>query len=346
VTPIDPSSSRNSFDFLRLLFAGMVCLVHTSQLSGFEGLAWLLVPLSSDVAVRAFFVISGYLIFASYERSSSAASYFDKRVRRIYPAYAVVIVLCALGLFAVSTRDAGAYFSWQWVKYLLANLVFLNFLQPTLPGVFESNIVTAVNGALWTLKIEVMFYLSVPLLVLACHRLGRLPVLVGGYLGSVAYAWGLATLAAGNHSGLYAELGRQLPGQLCYFLAGALLWYYRAGFARQAFWWLLGAVLVLGVNMVFALPLLEPAALAVVVIFLGLLPHFSAASRHGDFSYGVYILHFPVIQLFVQAGWFRGEPLLFLLTIVLVVLTAAAALWHLVEKHFLLRRNHYLMSMT
>ena len=51
-------------------------------------------------------------------------------------------------------------------RYLGWNLAFLNFMEPALPGVFEANRFTEINGALWTLKIEVMFYLVLPLLAL------------------------------------------------------------------------------------------------------------------------------------------------------------------------------------
>ena len=85
--------SRNNFDLLRLLFAGVVCVVHAQQLSGMGELTFVTWALSSTVAVKAFFVVSGYLIFMSYDRSSSIWSYAQKRVRRIYPDYFTVVAL-------------------------------------------------------------------------------------------------------------------------------------------------------------------------------------------------------------------------------------------------------------
>ena len=75
-----PRLSRNNFDLLRLLFAGTVCLFHASRLSGERELRWISSVLSSEVAVEAFFVVSGFLIFMGYERSPSVFSYISKRV--------------------------------------------------------------------------------------------------------------------------------------------------------------------------------------------------------------------------------------------------------------------------
>ena len=138
--------------------------------------------------VDAFFVISGFLIFMSYERTSSLRRYAIKRARRIYPAYLCIILLCAFGLFTLSGLPVDQYFSADWFKYLVANLTFLNFLAPSLPGVFENNLLQAVNGALWTIKIEVMFYCSVPLIVWFAQRFGRLPVLLGLFTLSSLYS--------------------------------------------------------------------------------------------------------------------------------------------------------------
>ncbi len=336
--------TRNNFDLLRLLFAGSVCLVHSYDLSGFQPLAFLGRILSSAVAVKGFFVVSGFLIFMSFERSSSLAAYARKRVRRIYPAYFTVVMLCAVGLVAVSSQGAADYFSLAWGRYVLANLVFLNFLQPDLPGVFADNAITVVNGALWTLKIEVMFYLSVPLWVFLLRRFSRLPVLLLVYCASVAYAELLLAAAARTGSGTYLELARQLPGQLSYFMAGAFFYYFLPIFERRCAWFLSAAVLALAVNAAYPLPLLEPLALATVVAFCALFLYLGNFGKYGDFSYGVYIIHFPVIQTLLCTGSFRDRPGFFLATVILLTGIGAMAMWHLVEKRFLFRSSHYLAS--
>lgn len=203
----NPRLTRNNFDLLRLLFAVTVLLVHSYGLSGFRQLSIFTDFLSSTVAVKAFFVVSGFLIFMSYERSSSIASYAKKRFRRIYPAYFTVVMLCAIGLIIVSSKSAGDYFSFDWIKYIYTNLAFLNFLQPTLPGVFDSNKISAVNGALWTLKIEAMFYLTVPFFVFLFRRFSHFLIIIFFYFSSITYAEIMAVIADRTGSELY--LGRR-----------------------------------------------------------------------------------------------------------------------------------------
>ena len=337
---------KNNLDLLRLLFAGTVCLVHTYELSGFQQLKWITGLFSSAVAVKAFFVVSGFLIVMSFERSSSWLSYARKRIRRIYPAYAAVVLLCALGLFLASSKSGTDYFSMAWLRHVLANLAFLNFLQPTLPGVFDANPVAAVNGALWTLKIEVLFYLSVPALVFLFRRYSPLPVLALVYGLSVGYGSLLAMLADRTGAGIYLELGRQLPGQLAYFMAGAFFFYFLPLFMRYRVRFLFAALLVLALNMAYPLRLLEPFALATLVAFFGLSLYWGNFGKFGDFSYGVYILHFPIIQLLLQTGWFRESPWYFLLTAVEATALGAVSLWHLIEKRFLLHGSHYLAAIA
>jgi peptidoglycan/LPS O-acetylase OafA/YrhL len=307
-------------------------------------LKWISSVLSSEVAVEAFFVVSGFLILMSYERSSSMYSYISKRVRRIYPAYFVVVVLCALSLWFVSSLDLEQYFSFDWLKYVIANLAFLNFVQPTLPGVFEGNRMSEVNGALWTLKIEVMFYAAVPVIVYLFRRLGQLPVLVALYFGSLAYAFFMTLLATRTGLGLYLELARQLPGQLAYFVAGAFFFYYLPLFERRLPYFVAFASLALLIDLFYPVPLVEPFAIAIAVAFFGLYLYVGNVGKYGDFSYGVYILHFPIIQVLLYTGWFEGAPGYYLVAVVLLTLMGAVAMWHFVEKWFLFQSSHYVRA--
>jgi len=342
--PNSPRLTTNNFDLLRLLFAGTVCLFHANELSGFKELEWISRFFSATVAVEAFFVVSGFLIFMSYERSSSVSSYAGKRIRRIYPAYFTVVMLCAIVLIGASSKEPGDYFSAAWVKYVLANLSFMNFLHPTLPGVFESNRYTAVNGALWTLKIEAMCYLSVPVFVCIFRRLGRLPVLAAVYALSVIYTTLCLLAAQRTGSAFYLHLSVQIPGQLAYFMAGAFFYYHLAFFERHARYLLAGAIAILAIDSVWSVPPLEPFALATVIVFFGLFLYAGNFGKYGDFSYGVYILHFPIVQVLVQSGWFEGRPWPFLIATILITAAGAIAMWHLVEKRFLLRSSHYVAA--
>ena len=77
----------NNFDVLRFTFAFIVFLVHAYALSGAESLLILNKLFSSAIAVKSFFVVSGFLIFMSSENAVDNKRYFLKRARRIYSAY-------------------------------------------------------------------------------------------------------------------------------------------------------------------------------------------------------------------------------------------------------------------
>ncbi|HEY0565127.1 MAG TPA: acyltransferase, partial [Terriglobales bacterium] len=206
----------NNFDLARLLLASMVVLFHCAALSGSPALH-LLRSVDRHAAVEGFFVISGFLIFASYERCRSVADYARKRAARILPGYWLSTALCLAIVFAFTHRL-------HVLKFLIANLLFLNFLQPGVAGVFDRNPAdAALNGSLWTIKIEVMFYVCVPLLVWLCRRFGRVPVLVACALLSVVYRHWIAS---------NSTLAQQLPGQLAFFSMGALGYYYLPEFKR------------------------------------------------------------------------------------------------------------------
>src|ERR1700743_3451173 len=133
--PLPTIPRRNNMDALRLLFAAVVLLAHCHDLSLHPALGWVSVIAKSDLAVQGFFILSGFLVFMSYQNSTSLFDYAEKRFRRLYPAYFTVVVATALGGAFLTTLPLLEYFSSNWLGYIGNNLVFLNHLHHDLPGV-------------------------------------------------------------------------------------------------------------------------------------------------------------------------------------------------------------------
>ncbi|MBU0945195.1 MAG: acyltransferase [Proteobacteria bacterium] len=333
---------NNNFDLLRLILAFNVCLAHLGAVSGVRAFIPLGYYFHSGVAVDCFFVVSGFLIFRSYERSSSLFSYLNKRLRRIYPAYVTVVVLAAFFLPLLAPPEAELLFSREWFRYLLANLFFLNFLQPDLPEIFSANPLQVINAPLWTIKVEVMFYLSLPLIFLLLRNRKKWLILCLLYAASIGYSALFVHLYHSSGLDIYLRLEKQLPGQLTFFLAGGGMYLYFSLFKKHWRKLFFSSLLFLTVKGYSFFPPLYPLALAITVISLAVcLPYTGNWGRYGDISYGVYIFHFPLIQLCTSFGLLQPHPWLAFPLLILAILLTAACSYHLIEGPFLQKTSHY-----
>ena len=158
---IKAEKHSNNFDAIRLILALSVMIFHSSVLFNSS----ILGKFNIGSVVQCFFIISGYLIFQSYERSKSLKDYVIKRAKRLFPGlWFCIFLTCILGAF-LTNLPLNEYFGKDLVKYLIGNSSTLNFLSPRLPGVFVDNPESGfVNGSLWTIKVELFFYISVPIL--------------------------------------------------------------------------------------------------------------------------------------------------------------------------------------
>jgi peptidoglycan/LPS O-acetylase OafA/YrhL len=308
---------KNNFDIVRLVLASVVVLIHCYDLSNSSRLVIILHLLNAHYAVEGFFAISGFLIFASYERCTSIWEYCQNRAYRILPGYWLSTLLCLAIAFSMHSFHVG--------KFLIANLTFANFIQPNIPGVFTNNPGDdSMNGALWTIKIELMFYAAVPFIVWLCRRVNRDAVLWSLLVLSIVFRMVYAT---------HAQLVVQLPGQLSFFMVGALVYYHLPWFKRNGIWLMVGAAACYIVYTETGWYFLRPFAMAGLTMgACHLLPHIEGPTRWGDFSYGTYILHYPIIQLIVAAGFFQKNAWLALAGTVVVVACAALLSWFFVEK--------------
>lgn len=336
--PIRDRLRSNNFDGLRLVFASMVVLFHVGLLSQAAPLAGLYRYISSTFAVQAFFVVSGFLVTMSYENTRSFADYAKKRLLRIAPAYVTVILVAAFSLALISTVPIDQYFTDpQWRSYVISNLMLSNFKQPTLPGVFTENFEPAVNGSLWTIKLEVMFYCTVPVIVWAIRRFGYKPVLAVLFVLSVAWHGGFEYISALKNSDFAARLAKQLPGQLAFFGGGAVAYYRtRDGLPPPPIWAAVAAAIVYAVSQGGAYTVLSPVCVTLIVYWASIgVPQIWSAKRTGDFSYGLYLYHFPIAQTLIALGSFAIAPVWSLLAVCGLATFTAVLSWHLIEKRAL-----------
>jgi peptidoglycan/LPS O-acetylase OafA/YrhL len=310
----------NNFDFLRFFLAGLVLYNHSFQaVHGTEGLfrlEWLNrltrgQMTAGELAVDAFFIISGFLIAQSRLSSRSFYTFLRKRVLRIYPAFLVVAAVCLLVFGPLAADDCREYLSaWHgWGRYVLRALVLKRIdLEGVLSGVPFPHFI---NASTWTIRYEFWCYLGVALLggLGLFRRRGLVLALFGGCLALYAASrrWpGLFPTADFRfHDLVPVPLTEQWLRFAIFFLAGVTFYLYRDRIARSRQFYLLSVgVLALcaatGRGLALALPIFGTYALFWVAFSERL--RLSKFGRRGDLSYGLYLYAYPIQQLLVKYG--------------------------------------------
>jgi peptidoglycan/LPS O-acetylase OafA/YrhL len=322
--------ARNSFDLLRLVAALAVLVSHQFALAarpeptvaGWHSLG--------GIALCVFFVMSGYLVCESWTRDPNLWRFAARRLLRIWPALAVVVVLsaCVLGpvLTTVPRHDYVA--DPLFVRYF--NL--LRFVDAfDLPGVFTGNPLRTVNGSLWTLSIEFRWYVYLAL---------------GGVIGLVRGRWLLFAIVIGMaihyffvfdvERAMAAGVARRWKEELgLYFVAGACLQRFASEWSRAP---RVSACVVAVVGGLLLVGGRHHAAywlwLSCGTILLARLPSRASAAlgrRLGDLSYGVYIYAFPVQQIVVATTGGTWSFAAQLVAAAIVTLACAWISWHAIE---------------
>jgi len=324
----------NNFDFLRVVFAFTVAFAHLIELSDLEILKPFKVFFNTRLAIDGFFIVSGFLIAKSYENSTTIKDYIIRRAKRIIPAYAVVILVSAFLLSAISTYSLSEYFSnIQFWKYLTANLSFQNYLEPCLPGVFETNKFCAVNGALWTIKLEEAFYLLVPVFywLVRVKKFNFYVLIIIVYLLSVTYY--MYFLSIDNY-----RIAKQLPGALAFFGTGIVFYKNFSLLQKWKDYIIIPCLIIFFLeHYILKTQLLKPVAFGFMVFYVAYSFRFlNNFGKYGDFTYGIYIYHFPLIQLFVYLGLFnKYPPILICVFVLMLTLLLAILSWYLIEIPYL-----------
>ena len=353
------TTRRNNFNFLRVVLAILVIWSHSypllfgsHTLDPLQRILRKQYDLPNDhaidtghLAVCGFFVISGYLVTMSWQRSHGFYDYMKKRILRIYPGYIATVLFCFLIVGPISAPSIHGYNAGL-VPLAKRNVVGLVTLGlPVVPPVFVgSPYPNAIDGSLWTIRFEFGCYLMVTILgslAYFCRRF--LPRKVIRTLPVCFFVVVLGIYSA-NCPG---QVGGRLAGHhfvldglakflrlFVYFVSGMCFYLYRdkVRYSRSIFLLSLGAlaasVYILPV-LPYTLPIFGAYALLYVAFLKGPLNQFG---RNTDISYGLYLYAFPIQQLLVQHYGSRLSTLTLFVSALLVTCCFAFLSWFLIEK--------------
>lgn len=147
---------RLNLNSLRLLFAASVIFGHSPELINGEPSRELFHLLGINVtighvAVRGFFILSGFLIAGSWFNQPNVFSFLRKRVLRIYPAFIVCSVIC----LTVGVMAGGS------INPMKSVVAMLTLTQPSSSGAFAGTYFPSLNGSMWTIIFEFACYVMI-----------------------------------------------------------------------------------------------------------------------------------------------------------------------------------------
>jgi peptidoglycan/LPS O-acetylase OafA/YrhL len=358
-------------DHLRAAAAALVLVYHGSQLlrsdvpgaPAFSVTQWAYSanPLETFIAeghsgVALFMVLSGFILTTgSLGRQISYRAFMRNRLLRVGPLFGVLLMIAI-----VAAKDS----------FSLLGVAQTTLGFGTLPGGFTTGPFALV---LWTVGVELQFYLVFPFFLRLLDKHGARPILL--FIGCMAVLRTLAALTAPSGFDLNQMTYYSLVGRIDQFLIGMLAAYY---FPRLRT--LLGHVWAVAAAATAVIAVLwwfnqvhgyaDPGVWRTVwvdvegVAWAALLVSYVGLARTGrgrlsvtlawlgERSYGLYLLHMPVIYLVAYRGWHldlgSGAVVDATATALLLVLPVALALATLtfaaVEQPFLSLRRRYVVE--
>ena len=296
------NSHYNNFNLLRLFAALQVVYMHSiGHLSIKNEVLLILAKLVSYFpGVPVFFLISGYLITMSYDKNSNLTDYTINRILRIYPA---LYVNFCIGVFILwyfdQFSDVSGLELFPWV---IAQLTLFQFYNPEFIRDFG---VGVINGSLWTVSIELVFYISLPFIYswLKNFFYSRFLSLL-----SISLIFYYYNINISEKTFIYEKLiGASILPYLFNFLIGLYIYKHRAMLIKYIenkviyYFILYICIIFLETNHFFYI-IIKQISFALLVFSFA----FSYKSlsyklmKHNDFTYGIYIYHMFIINIFVE----------------------------------------------
>lgn len=315
-----------------------------------------------EVGVVLFFIISGFVIALPYfsERPPSLSSFYLGRAIRIFPPYAIALLLCLVAVSIVPPTKAATFAAGSGVPLtdsFFASLAFVHGIIFDMPS--------RLNPPAWSLEVEVQFYLVVPFLMALLFW----PTSAGGRIVIAALAIIAFFLAALWVLHVYGEFARYRWTFFrygAYFVMGILLCglMARGAFVQKS--WVFDAAFVFALaGLLYCATIRDPsygvfvgtrilaedaardagflvfgATMLIGALKGSIIPRLlsGSAASLGAKSYSIYLVHVPVMQATAEiiSHLIGHIPLWatvpFVVVLIAVSFAAGVVFWHLIER--------------
>lgn len=343
----------NHLNFFRLLFALQVVYMHSTE--------WLKIPLLWGgyvdkflrlfPGVPLFFLVSGFLITDSYLNSGNLKEYFIKRALRIYPALFVNILVLELAMYVGKNfNDISAL---KYIEYFVLYVItaasgiagFIIGVKNDALYNYDGFFSSYPSGVLWTLSVELSFYIVLPFILCIRKAIIRNLLLVFLFFTSMIIP------AIADENFYSASNLNKLLELICL----PFLWIFIIGMVMRLYWldikkYLVGyGLYYIALYLIFCFAAIEFGSglgdykrgleiSTVFQIFLLALVIFSMAfsytnlkiARSTDLSYSTYLYHMLIVQILISLGF--GGSLWLYLIVVAATLAIACVSWNFIEK--------------
>lgn len=329
---------NNNFDLIRLISAFLVLVHHSSSILygkpvEFDPFHWLIGMNMGNLGVKVFFIISGFLIAKSWEHKKSIIDFALSRVLRIFPAAIVVVLLSTLLLGFISTLSYKEFITHPTTLQYFQNCSIYRVYH-FLPGVFESNPISGVNGSLWSLPYEFTCYLFIGiagLIGLIKHKITSVICLGISLIGLIFFTPEINKI-------VIPVLGidfKTFYPHFLFFFSGMIYYQFRDKLKFNL--WILVFALTL---MIVArhLPFLSYSIKVITLPYLILFFAFKKKikptflTKQIDLSYGLYLYAFPIQQLIVYYFVNKLNLPTFIIISTITTLPFAYFSWRFIEK--------------
>ncbi len=299
------SFKNNSLNIIRLLAALQVFYGHAINHLELESPYILGVISPLLIGVPIFFILSGYLIWASIDRTPNMKTYFKKRVFRIYPELWIGVAVSILSILIL-------YDNVDIVDITLFTFTQSTFMQFWTPNSLRGFGCGTPNGSLWTICVIVQFYIVAWFLKKILER-------INGEGGRKIQMWItiLVTLILMDiitpilepvfpNVILYKLFTQTIVPYMWMFMLGAFICeYFDSIVPVLKKWWFVGLILLVLVTQTnFDIPGTYSGIIHSILLgitWLGFAYAYPRLNIKHDISYGIYIYHMIIINIVLES---------------------------------------------